>query len=310
MMKIGQAAEAAAALWGGKTRGLLSHRENAVFEMAGPFGRAALRLHRPGYQTAATIRSELWWTAALAKAGVPVAAPLPTQSGQLLVQIADNLIATAVCWVEGHPLGVTGKLFAAPLPELLDLHVALGRVLAQLHRQSDALQLPPDFARHRWDADGLVGATPLWGRYWDHPAATPDERDILLRTRDALREWLSGYVGDFGLIHADMLRENVFVNGRSVSLIDFDDAGFGYRLYDLGTAMLGNLAEPAYPDLLAALVSGYAETRPADSRSVELFTLARACASVGWTMPRVPPTAPVNRSHIQRATNLARRLIP
>jgi Ser/Thr protein kinase RdoA (MazF antagonist) len=313
MMKIGQAADAAAALWGGTTRGLLSHRENAVFEMVGPFGRAALRLHRPGYQSAATIRAELWWTAALAKAGVPVAAPLPTQSGQLLVQIADDLIATAVCWVEGHPLGVTGKPFAASrsdLLDLLDLHVALGRVLAQLHRQSDALQLPPDFERHRWDADGLAGEAPLWGRFWDHPAATPDERAILLRTRDALREWLSGFDGDFGLIHADLLRENVFVNGRSVSLIDFDDAGFGYRLYDLGTAMLGNLAEPAYPDLLAALVSGYCETCPSDPRSVELFTLARACASVGWTMPRVPPTAPVNRSHIQRATVLANWLIP
>jgi hypothetical protein len=42
--------------------------------------------------------------------------------------------------------------------------------------------------------------------------------------------------------------------------------------------MLGSLAEPAYPALLEALVAGYAETRPADVESVEMFTLIRACA--------------------------------
>jgi len=309
-MKVGETAVTAAAHWGGTARCLISHRENAVFEMAGPFGRAALRLHRPGYQTAAAIRSEMWWIAALADAGVPVPGPLRTQAGDLLVHLENGVIATAVCWVQGSPLGVTGKPFAAPLPQLLDLHCALGRLLATLHRASDALRLPGDFVRHRWDADGLVGDTPLWGPFWDHLAATSGERALLLRARDSLRDWLKDYDGDFGLIHADVLRENVFVSSGSLALIDFDDSGFGYRVYDLGTAMLGNLAEPAYRDLLDALVAGYAETRRVDPQTVEMFTLARACASVGWTMPRIPLHAEVNRSHIRRCTALAARLIP
>ena len=50
------AAEAAARLWGAQVVRLISHRENAVYEITLPDGqRAALRLHRPGYQDVAGI---------------------------------------------------------------------------------------------------------------------------------------------------------------------------------------------------------------------------------------------------------------
>ncbi len=76
------------------------------------------------------------------------------------------------------------------------------------------LALPADFTRPRWDHDGLVGEAPFWGRFWDHPAATPDQRDVLLAARAALAEFLTGEVQP---IHADVLRENVLVNDRSFS---------------------------------------------------------------------------------------------
>ncbi len=115
--------------------------------------------------------------------------------------------------------------------------------------------------------------------------------------------------GNFGPIHADILRENILVQDQSLSLIDFDDCGLGFRQYDLGTAMLHNIHEPAYADLRDALISGYATLRPADRRTVEMFTLARACASVGWTMPRLASGDPVHKSHIARALFLAEKII-
>ena len=107
--------------------------------------------------------------------------------------------------------------------------------------------------------------------------------------------------GDFGLIHADVLRENVLVDGDRVSLIDFDDSGHGFRLHDLGTVLSQNLYEPGLPDIARALIAGYATLRPADPELVAVFTMARTLASVGWTMPRLGPDDPVHRSHINRA---------
>nr|HMS95936.1 phosphotransferase [Tabrizicola sp.] len=116
------------------------------------------------------------------------------------------------------------------------------------------------------------------------------------------RERLTG--GDTGLIHADVLRENVLVNDRSVSLIDFDDSGFGFRLYDLGTALVQVLALPEFPALREALMAGYGTS---DGVMVDTFTMARSMASVGWTMPRLAPDDPIHRSHLARAVACAER---
>lgn len=296
-------ADHAAALWNGRVVRLLRDRENHVLEMTTPQGRAALRLHRAGYQSAAAIRSELWWCAELARAGLPVPAALPTRDGDLLAALPDGRHASAIAWMEGEALGEAAKPFTLPLPQVLDVYHALGALLARVHRTTDALALPKDFTRPRWDFDGLVGDQPLWGRFWDHPVATPDQRATLIRARDALRERLAG---DIGLIHADVLRENVLVNGRSVSLIDFDDSGFGFRLHDLGTALVQTYAHPEQPQLRAALMAGYGTT---DADMVQAFTLARALASVGWTMPRLQPDDAIHKSHLARAMTLAGQVL-
>lgn len=304
-MTEARAAEAAAH-WGGRPVRLLAHRENAVFEMVLPGGgRAALRLHRQGYQAPAAIRSELWWCAALAQAGVAVPAALPSRDGPLLVTLADGSHASAIAWAEGVALGEAGQPLPYARPQALRLHRALGQLLRRLHDATDALTLPADFTRPRWDRAGLVGEAPFWGRFWEHPGADADQRALLLRARDFLAERLAE-AAVLGPIHADVLRENVLVQGEALSLIDFDDSGIGFRLYDLGTAMSQNLYEPDPTALRDALMEGYGT---ADAAIVEAFTLARCCASVGWMMPRLAPEHPVHRSHLARFALCARRVM-
>ncbi|HMO06687.1 MAG TPA: phosphotransferase [Paracoccaceae bacterium] len=302
-------AETAAAIWGGRPVRLIQARENAVWEMTMPGGaRAALRLHRPGSQTRAAIEAELAWCAALADANLPVPRPLPV-GGALTVEMAGGGLASAITWVEGGPMGEAGVPLPGDTAEQATRHRALGRLLAEVHTVTDALDMP-SFVRPAWDKAGLVGEAPLWGRFWDHPAAAPDERSVLLAARSFLAEGLARAGTDFGPIHADVLRENVLVGpDGGLTLIDFDDSGTGWRAYDLGTVMSQNQAEPAREALRAALVEGYGELRPVDPAMVDLMTLARCCASVGWTMPRLAPGDPVHLNHIARAVKLARLLM-
>ena len=53
------------------TLDLIKYRENAVFSVEGSNtnDRYVIRVHRPGYQTEQTIRSEMQWMDALRKAG-------------------------------------------------------------------------------------------------------------------------------------------------------------------------------------------------------------------------------------------------
>lgn len=301
-------AEVAARAFGGKWLRLVTARENAVHEIVRPEGCAALRLHRRGYQTEAAIRSETWWCGALKDAGLSVPRPVALPDGEMLLRLPSGRIASVVEWIEGTPLGTAGVLLAGTARDQADRHRTLGALLARVHAASDRLTLPDDFARPRWDSAGLVGETPFWGRFWNHPALHPDEAATALRARDLLRERLAD-AGPVGLIHADVLRENVLVNGASLALIDFDDAGFGYRPYDLGTVLSQNQAEPHLPEIAGALAEGYAAHRPLDPAILPAMTLMRCCASVGWTMPRLAPDDPINRSHITRMLKLAEHLL-
>lgn len=297
----------AARYWGGHSPRLIRNRENAVFEIALPSGPAALRLHRMGYQSDAAIWSELWWCAALAAEGVAVPAALPSLSGDLLVTLSNGRKASVIEWVPGEALGIAGEPYDMPLPLLLERHRALGRLVADFHAATARLSLPETFSRPRWDIPGLVGEAPFWGRFWEHPEATPDQRATLIRARAFLRARLEahGKTAPIVPIHADVLRENVLVNDRSLSLIDFDDSGWGFALYDLGTVLSQNLYEPHYPQIRDALMEGYGTH---DREMVEIFTLARTCASVGWTMPRLAPGDPVHPRHLARACMWAEKM--
>lgn len=296
----------AAALWGATLTRPLRLRENEVYEVQTPIGRAALRLHRVGYQTAEAIRSELWWCNALRDAGLPVPGPVPLPDGALLARLPAGRLASVVTWIEGEPLGEAGVPLPGSARDQAELHHALGRLLAQVHRATDALILPDFFDRPSWGHDGLVGDAPLWGRFWDHPALTAADCGTLIAARGFLSGRLQASASPMGLIHADVLRENVFVQSRALTLIDFDDSGFGYRWFDLGTVLSQCLAEPAYTDIRAALIEGYASVMPVVAAEVDHFTLARTLASVGWAATRLPPDSPINKSHIARAVNLAR----
>ncbi|WP_050525378.1 phosphotransferase enzyme family protein [Pseudorhodobacter aquimaris] len=311
-MTIETLAAEAAAHWQGTPQTLIRDRENAVFRMALPDGHfAALRLHRMGYQTAAAIRSELWFCGALADKGLPVPRVLGAKDGAQLVELSNGRMASAVEWVAGSPLGYASVPLAGSQDDQAKQHYGLGRLLAQIHDVTETLILPADFARPAWDLDGLTGEAPFWGRFWEHPALTDLERGEMRKARDFLRTALQKHAANTALmpIHADVLRENILVDGAALSIIDFDDSGLGFPLYDLGTVMSQNLYEPAVQALRAALIEGYQTLRPADPRIVDLFTLARTLASVGWTMPRLEANDPVMRSHIERALMYARQMI-
>jgi Ser/Thr protein kinase RdoA (MazF antagonist) len=302
-VNIDEEAAIAAQHWGGTLTRLIKNRENAVFDMTTPQGRAALRLHRIGYQSPAAIRSELWWVAALADQGIPVPAPLATLSGETMVTLPHGRICSAIAWVNGEPLGEAGVPFSTTRDQQITQFHALGQLMAQVHAATSALTLPDWFTRARWDRDGLTGENPFWGRFWEHPLLQPDEATALLAARDALRQFLGHLpTPDIGPIHADVLRENVFIDSGRLSLIDFDDSGIGYRLYDLGTALSQNLEEQHFTDMRDALIAGYGS---ATTEQVEHFILARTLVSIGWAAPRIPLNDPIHRQRIERTLKWA-----
>lgn len=319
---IGQAeaeveAEAALAGWGGlaaPTR-LVQIRENIVLEarLAGG-ARVALRLHRPGYQDRAAILAELGFMRALAAAGLPVPTPVPMADGALIGD-AGGRLASCITWIDGVAIGAAAVPLAGGVAAQAALFAAIGGLLARLHDAADGWAGAAGLARRHWDAAGLLGEAPHWGRFWDSAALSRQGRDSVLAAAAMARDRL-GRIGrsppDYGPIHADVLRENVLRTKAGLALIDFDDCGHGYRLYDLATALFQSLEEPHLAAIVPALLSGYATVRPlpADAgRDLALFVMLRAFASAGWTLTRAPGDDPRRTLYADRALQMAQAVL-
>lgn len=276
------------AAWGlaGAPCRLVAQRENQVYRVETADGPRALRLHRPGLRRPAELQSELDWMAALAAGGLAVPAPCPTKDGALCVE-NGGVVADMVGWIDGRPMGKDGHL--AALDDAPAAYRALGAAMARLHDLSDAWEKPPGFTRPAWDADGLVGPDPLWGRFWENPLLTSAQADLLRTARDAARDRLAARAValDEGLIHADLVPENVILTATGPALIDFDDGGWGARAFDLATVANRALRAEAPEPLIAGLIDGYTAARPLDLADLGLFQALRAFSYVGWIVPRL-----------------------
>jgi Ser/Thr protein kinase RdoA (MazF antagonist) len=304
-------ARAALAAWGLEARELelLKYRENAVFRVATSDGRQyALRVHRAGYHNDAELRSELEWMRALSADGFDVPALVPTSRGALFDVITHPDVpeprqVDLFDWVSGRQLGSVEGGVEGDVESLTRTFRTVGTLAARLHNQASRWRLPPGFTRHAWDDEGLVGERPFWGRFWELAALSDSERDVLVRARARVRRDLQGLERsprNYGLIHADFAPENLLVDGSHVRLLDFDDAGFGWHLFEIATSLYFHIGQPYFDAIERATLAGYRSEREltaADEGLLPLFYAARGFTYLGWV-------------HTRQETETARELTP
>jgi Ser/Thr protein kinase RdoA (MazF antagonist) len=264
--------------------------------------RYVFRVHRPGYQSAASIGSELAWLAALRRdAGlvVPEPVPVPASQATFLVKastpgVPEQRNCSLLRWLKGRHANRRLRL---------DHFRALGQLMGQLHLHASRWQPPPAFTRRHWDWDGLFGdnagfnlsAKEVW-------ALVPSPYDELFAVvADRARQLFAelGQGSDvFGLIHADLFLGgdgNVLFSGGAARPIDFDDCGFGYWVYDLAVPLAHWQGSEIWPGVRDALLKGVAQVRPVPQTQLahlDLFMAARHVSETLWSvdMAQVNPS--------------------
>jgi Ser/Thr protein kinase RdoA (MazF antagonist) len=273
---------------------LVAARENQVYRVETAQETLALRIHRPGLRSHAMLHSELLWMAMLREQGLRLPRPMAQPTGDLLMDLHGAWV-DVLSWTPGQPLGQDGSLSVCD--DLLGVFSRLGAEMARLHAASDRWTPPQGFTRPVWNAEGLLGDEPLWGHFWRHPDLDADSARRLHQARSKAVARLAAYSGDYGLIHADLVPENVILDQGQPQLIDFDDGGWGFRLFDLATSM--NRADRAVPDgqLSRALCEGYLSERDIDLSELPLFRALRSFSYLGWIVPRLHEPGARARSH-------------
>ncbi len=278
---------------------LIKHRENSVFKVIDKVTgtQYVIRIHRPDYHTNEALESEIAWMEALNESGVRCPNVIKTSDGRAFVtarhpRIPDPRQCSLLEFIDGAPFDKLGQVENGVLPELLMRYRKLGSVAAEVHNQSENWQPPKGFVRHSWDKEGLLGEKPLWGRFWEHPKLTADQKQQMLKARIVLKGLLDK-VGqkpnNYGLIHADFLPENILTHGEELRLIDFDDCGYGWHLFEMATSLFPQISQPYFDDLVAAYVEGYRSKRDFPEDQLEVlpaFLMIRGFAYIGWLMTR------------------------
>lgn len=261
---------------------LINLSENHTFRIDMPGGQKfVLRLHRPRYQSRTAIGSELAWLEAITDhTEIPVPRPIPGADGDIVQEVAPDRFAALFAFERGTAPGEEGDLSA--------LFTTLGRYAAMLHRHVGEWTQPEKFVRPIWDAAGILDSDGPWGDWRQAPHAEGEVRETLEALDERLREDLRAYGTDidrFGLIHADMRLANLLVDNGEVLLLDFDDSGYGWFLYDLAASLSFIETSPQVPALIRAWLAGYLEVRalrPEDIRMIDALILLRRMALLAW----------------------------
>jgi Ser/Thr protein kinase RdoA (MazF antagonist) len=265
---------------------LLSISENATFRADDPQRDepVVLRVHRPGYHSIAEIESELAWISALREKSVVLTPrPLPTRDGSLIVAFeheGSSRQAVAFEFMPGQELDGSTDLRG-------DFR-RLGAITARLHEHSRHWSRPAGFTRKTWDFDSMLGTRAHWGDWREALGLTQQGRSILQRCVELLREQLKDYgqgADRFGLVHADLRLANLLRDGERLAVIDFDDCGFSWYMYDFAAAVSYIETSPEMGKLRSAWLEGYRDVAPLtqeDENALPMFVMLRRLLLTAW----------------------------
>ncbi|MEM1129204.1 MAG: phosphotransferase [Pseudomonadota bacterium] len=282
-------AKAVASDWGLSERTdveLLTLSENATFLARDPEQPEPiiLRVHRPGYHSRAEIESELDWITALrSDRVVDIPAILTRDDGNRIGAFQHG----------GETRNVVAFAFKPgrepdPESDLADGFRELGAISARLHQHARTWRAPDGFQRKTWNFETAFGTSPLWGDWRAALGLTEDGRRLLERLAETLERRCAAYgtaPDRFGLVHADLRLANLLVYGTDISVIDFDDCGFSWFVYDFAAAISFLETSPTIPALQAAWIEGYrtvAELGPEHVEMFPTFILFRRLLLTAW----------------------------
>ena len=265
---------------------LINLSENATFLIeAGGGYRSVLRVHREGYHSRRAIECELAWMEALAsEGGVETPRATPGANGEAIQEWGDDVHGRRRMVMFEFVEGVEPD----PDSDLVVPFRQLGAIAARTHVHSRKWKRPEPFERLVWDDEAVFGGAANWGDWRAAPGVDDARRRVIESAESLLRRRLAAYgrtAGRYGLIHADMRLANLLVDEGRTRLIDFDDCGLGWFMYDFAAGISFMEHHPQVPELRRSWLDGYRGVRAldkADEDEIDSFVMLRRMALLAW----------------------------
>jgi Ser/Thr protein kinase RdoA (MazF antagonist) len=257
---------------------LISATLRDVHLVATSRGRFIFYVYRHGYRTREEIAAEWHFVAHLAARGVQVAPAVPTRNGHLLIGFDAP---------EGIRYGVlTTFVYGQHLRQRSSVPTVrtYGHHIATIHAAADAMSTPLN--RPVIDVAATVDEAVAAAEraLIERPDMVTYLNECATRLRPGLDPLPKGPPA-YGVIHGDVIRANALVgDDGTVTVLDFDFCGIGWRAYDIASYLLTVRNTPTEADFAEAFVAGYTDIRtltPEEHETIALFEAVRAIFAIG-----------------------------
>lgn len=267
---------------------LITVSENATFLVVSkgkPYG--VVRVSQPGYVGGpVAVASEIAWINALhAVEGVNLVRSIPAASGFSVPTITDEEGVEWACVCTDFVEGIVLE----DMPDPSSYYRTIGRWAAAFHDHARTWRPPAGFQRFTWDVPDMIGEHPRWGR-WEETNLTGGEIDLLKRAEQVaveVMEHMPRTEETWGLIHADLRPSNVIAGtDGTLTVIDFDDCGYSWYLYDYAAALSFVEHESYAPAMAREWIAGYREITPLSEQDItcaSALSMIRRLQMLGWT---------------------------
>jgi Ser/Thr protein kinase RdoA (MazF antagonist) len=249
----------------------INYEYNATLKVETTDGQLfALRINTNSPRTPENLMAEIAFVRLIAADGrVRVPQPIQNSEGSFYTSVFHEpsqrtFHCVLYSWIEGE------ELEDEPTDKQLK---AMGVAMATMHLVAPAFELPHGATLPTFD-------DPLW---WTEDFLLSDKsvldasaKDLISRALMAIKEGVAKFYLSATpmIIHADMHGGNVLWNADHLSVIDFDDCGFGLPIQDFATA----LYYFDTPEQDAAFKEGYKSVAPlpeCSERELKMFFLQR-----------------------------------
>lgn len=225
----------------------IRHNENITFKITDGASNKnyLLRIHKPSIEglfglqhTLEGIKSEIKILQELNHKGLVYAQkPIANNLGEYITEYKlENFnhpcYATILEWIEGATLTLKED-------NIKEMAFTLGQNLALFHKSLKEFKPSKDFIRPIYDIDRIDTAIDELKYCVEVNLFSIEHYDIIKRVLILVKNQMNELnlrEDAFGIIHADLQLGNMVVNNDNPCLIDFGFCGFGYYVFDLGSA--------------------------------------------------------------------------
>lgn len=212
-----------------------------------------LRIYRSDWRSEQEIQFELELLAFLGEKGVPVAHPLPTNSGALSIDIDSpegKRVAALFHFAQGY----------APGNEITpEQSILLGKAVANTHEIAETFETTS--SRQILDIPYLLDESIVAIK----PYLDAEAQNYVGTLRNKLINELPSLPqigGVYGICIGDVNSTNFHIsNNKKITLFDFDQCGYGYRAFEIGKFISSIRSTDKKYQISNAFIEGYESVR-------------------------------------------------